>query len=207
MIRRVNSCEAAAAGLRHSRSPEQCADSPECVPIAGFALVHPEQFASFDVMTRVAAMLCRPLGILACASFACSGADRTPAAPPSRSATNSAVMELKGSLVPLPGGQGAGVGFKTETGKLYTLLSNQMSCALFLDTNLLSKRLLLRGRVTTDGRRFELTGNLRSLRDGKIHELYYYCDICSIKGIEPGPCMCCREPVVLVEEPAGGEHH
>jgi hypothetical protein len=40
------------------------------------------------------------------------------------------------------------------------------------------------------------------MRDGKVHELYYYCDICAIKGIDPGPCMCCREPVHLIEEPA-----
>ena len=81
-----------------------------------------------------------------------------------------------------------------------------MSLALFVDTNLQSKSLLLKGRVQAGTQRagtqrFEVTGNLRSIRDGKIHELYYYCDICAIKGSDPGPCMCCREPVYLVEEP------
>ena len=91
--------------------------------------------------------------------------------------------------------------FQTEAGAVYTLVSNGMSMALFVDTNLQSKLLLLKGRVQPGSRRFEVTGNLHSLRDGKVHELYYYCDICAIKGSEPGPCLCCREPVHLIEEP------
>ena len=80
------------------------------------------------------------------------------------------------------------------------LVSNRMSSALFIDTNFQAKTLLLRGRVLPE-RRFDVTGNLRSVRDGKVNELYYYCDICAIKGIDPGPCMCCREPVHLMEGP------
>ncbi len=76
-----------------------------------------------------------------------------------------------------------------------------MSTALFVDTNLDSKLLLLKGRIPKGTHRFEVTGNLRSIRGGKIHELYYYCDICAIKSSDPSICMCCREPVYLVEEP------
>ena len=42
---------------------------------------------------------------------------------------------------------------------------------------------------------------IKQLHNGKLNELYYYCDICSIKSSSPGPCMCCREPVHLVEDP------
>jgi hypothetical protein len=90
--------------------------------------------------------------------------------------------------------------FKTESGAAYTLISNRLSSALFVDTNLAAKILLVKGRVWEGTRNLELTGNLRSIRDGKVYELYYYCDICAIKGIDPGPCMCCRDPVRLVEE-------
>ena len=113
-------------------------------------------------------------------------------------------LEIKGRLAPAPGGSGGSggrMGFKSDAGAVYTLVSNGMSMALFVDTNLQSKMLLLKGRVRPGSQRFEVTGNLRSLRDGKVHELYYYCDICAIKGSEPGPCLCCREPVHLVEEP------
>ena len=102
----------------------------------------------------------------------------------------------------MPSGEkpGESTKFKTESGTVYTLISNRMSSALFIDTNLQAKTLLLKGRVLPE-RRFEVTGNVRSFAEGKIHEMYYYCDICVIKGIDPGPCMCCREPVVLMEEP------
>jgi len=90
--------------------------------------------------------------------------------------------------------------FKTEANGVYTLVSNRMSSALFIDTNLQAKTLLLKGRVLPQ-RKFEVTGNVRSIHDDRIYELYYYCDVCVIKGIDPGPCMCCRAPVVLMEEP------
>lgn len=120
--------------------------------------------------------------------------------PPAKSdATTNDVVELRGKLVlmrPLV----THAAFRTESGEIYTLVSNRLSSALFLDTNLQSKTLLLGGRVLPATRTFELTKNLRSFHDGKVHELAYYCDICAITGTEPGECMCCREPVRLVEE-------
>ncbi|MEY2408712.1 MAG: hypothetical protein QOF48_1382 [Verrucomicrobiota bacterium] len=117
----------------------------------------------------------------------------TPAGP-----TNAISMEIQGRWQANTASHPAQ--FQTDGGAVYLVVSNRMSSALFVDTNLQSKILLLKGRMVPGSGHFELTGNLRSLRDGKIHELYYYCDICSIKGSEPGPCMCCREPVRLVEE-------
>jgi ABC-type cobalt transport system substrate-binding protein len=118
-----------------------------------------------------------------------------------RAENNRSEIELRGKLVPFETPV-THVVFKTESGEIYTLISNRLSCALFLDTNLQVKTLLLGGRVLPATRTFEVTHNLRSIREGKVHELYYYCDICSISGSESGPCMCCREPVRLVEEPA-----
>lgn len=132
-----------------------------------------------------------------CASLALA-AEHPPAARTFPS-TN-AVVELRGRLVPVrpPVTHAA---FRTESGDLYTLVSNRLSSALFIDTNLQRRTLLLGGRVLPATRTFEVTRNLRSIREGKIHELYYFCDICAIKGLEPGPCMCCRDDVHLVEEP------
>ena len=120
--------------------------------------------------------------------------------------TNEAVRELTGRLLPDSGERGPGQ-FKAASGDIYTLVSNRMSLALFTDTNLQSRTLVLKGRVLdSKPPRFEVTGNLRSIRAGKIHELYYYCDICSIKGSDPGPCTCCREAVHLVEALPGTDH-
>jgi hypothetical protein len=122
----------------------------------------------------------------------------------SSAAINGTVMEVQGKLLPADG-TNSSAKFKTESGAVYTLVSNQTSSALFIDTNLHGKTLLLKGRPSPGANHFQVTGNLRSLRDGKIHELYYYCEICAIKGSESGPCMCCREPVHLIEKGIGEE--
>ena len=163
------------------------------------ALVPRKKFAKLRAMTRAVSILCRWLMLLACAATASSGKDGKLAFP-SKPATNATVVELKGRFVAPAPSSGERLKFQTESGAVYTLVSNRMSSALFIDTNFQTKTLLLKGRVSMPTGRFEVTGNLRSIRDGKIHELYYYCDICAIKGSEPGPCMCCREPVHLVEQ-------
>jgi hypothetical protein len=157
-------------------------------------------------MTREAAFLCGLLALLGCAAPGSVADDGHLSALPNKPATNAPIVELKGELVPASDKPRGEVKFKTGSGVIYTLVSNRMSSALFIDTNLQSKTLLLKGRVLPDAHNFEVTGNLRSIRDGKVHELYYYCDVCSIPGSDPGPCMCCREPVYLIEEGAGREH-
>ena len=160
-------------------------------------LVPPTLFATLRGMSRMFDRCCQLLLLLPCAVHA--GPDGPPAKP---SSTNlPGVVEIQGRVAPGPGGSPNPLYFKTVAGPSYTLVSNQMSTALFVDTNLQSKLLLLKGRIENSTRRFEVTGNLRSIRNGKVHELYYFCDICVIKTSDPGPCMCCREPVYLVEEP------
>jgi len=42
---------------------------------------------------------------------------------------------------------------------------------------------------------------MKSIRNGVVCDLYYYCDICAIRTVAPGPCVCCQAPVELVEKP------
>jgi len=91
-------------------------------------------------------------------------------------------------------------GLKANDGKYYSLVRTASSEALLTDTNLLSRTLILKGRVFPKTQLLEVVGNVHTVRDGKVYELFYYCDICAIKSSIPGPCMCCREPVHLVEE-------
>jgi len=122
--------------------------------------------------------------------------------PTPASSANTNVVQLKGTLLPRTNAADA-VKFKTESGIVYTLVSNQPATALFRETKLAGHTLLLKGRAT--GQKFEVTGNLRSLHDRKLHDLFYYCDICSIKTSDAGPCLCCREPVRITETPIGEE--
>ena len=116
---------------------------------------------------------------------------------PEPAINNAPVVELKGRLVRGPERR---MNFRAGAGPSYELRRNKLSEALFVDTNFQAKTLLLKGRVVSN-HIFEVTGNLRSLHNGTTNELYYYCDICAVQQIDPGPCMCCRDPVVLTEEP------
>jgi hypothetical protein len=120
------------------------------------------------------------------------------AAEASGDSATASVEVLQGTVGRSPGTD-TNLLFKTASGKSFRLLRTPPAEALFLDTNLYTKVLLLKGREK--GTNFEVTANLRSVSVGRTNELYYYCSVCSIKSSIPGPCQCCREPVVLVEEP------
>lgn len=95
-------------------------------------------------------------------------------------------------------------GFRTTNGVYYTLLRTGLSEALFADKRLREKDLLLSGKVLPGTQIFDVR-TMKSVRNGVVCDLYYYCDICSIKTVVPGPCMCCREPVELVEKPLNAQ--
>ena len=91
-------------------------------------------------------------------------------------------------------------GVKTEEGEYYTLLRTSLAEALFVDKRLHEKDLVISGRVFPKTQLLEVTRFL-SIRDGVLHDLYYYCDTCYIRTVAPGNCDCCQAPVVLIERP------
>ena len=91
-------------------------------------------------------------------------------------------------------------GFKTTNGIYYTLLRTKLSEALFADQRLREKELLLTGNALPKSKIFDVTA-MKSIRAGVVYDLYYYCDICAIRTVAPGPCVCCQAPVELVEKP------
>ena len=91
-------------------------------------------------------------------------------------------------------------GVKTEEGEYYTLLRTSLAEALFVDEQLHEKDLVINGRVFPKTQLLEVTRFL-SIRDGVLHDLYYYCDTCYIRTVAPGSCDCCQAPVMLIERP------
>jgi hypothetical protein len=90
--------------------------------------------------------------------------------------------------------------FKTTEGKVYKLTKTRFSEALFVDKRLHEKELLLKGNVSADAKSFDAL-TIRSIKNGVVHDLYYYCEICAIESVSPDICGCCRMPVELVEKP------
>ena len=62
----------------------------------------------------------------------------------------------------------------------------------------LAKRLWeVRGQLK-DGGRFTVE-KIFTVKDGELHRVTYYCEICHITTHQPGPCMCCQGDTDLRE--------
>jgi len=94
-------------------------------------------------------------------------------------------------------------GLRAADGAYYTLLRTKLSEALFMDDRLRQKDLLLKGKVLPKTQILDVSG-IKSVRNGVVHDLYYYCDICAIESVSPAECACCQGPVELVEKPLSG---
>lgn len=96
-------------------------------------------------------------------------------------------------------------GFKVEGEsaglRYYTLLRNKHSEALFADPRFRERELRLGGRVFPASAILELN-RFQWYRDGKLHDVYYWCEVCAIKGVDPTVCACCQDKVELREAPA-----
>jgi hypothetical protein len=123
-----------------------------------------------------------------------------------------AELELQGKVVclveemhrlygtQLPGRHEHVYGFETKDGTCYSLLRTKYSEALFADERVRTKELLLKGRVFPKTQILDVT-RTRSVRNDVIYDLYYYCSVCHIESVSPGPCECCQGPVELTEKP------
>lgn len=91
-------------------------------------------------------------------------------------------------------------GFKTSEGEYYTLLRTKLSEAIFVDPRVRERELVLSVRVLSKSRLLDVIA-IKSMKDGVLHDLYYYCFICSIRTVDPAICLCCQEPVEFMEVP------
>jgi hypothetical protein len=89
---------------------------------------------------------------------------------------------------------------QSAEGTFYTLLPTKFSEALFVDARVRERELLLKGRVFPQSHVLEVT-RTRSIRNGVVQDLFYYCSVCSIETVSPGPCACCQGQVELTERP------
>lgn len=87
----------------------------------------------------------------------------------------------------------------TSTGKVYPLIKDDGSRMFFKDGRLLDRPMHLTGRLVAGD--FLQVVQVHSVKDGRLYEVDYWCDICSIRTFEPGQCTCCGGPMVLREIP------
>jgi hypothetical protein len=156
---------------------------------------------------KVSSRVLLSLGLAALATMSVRPADSSGIADVEMEGKVVCVPELMHQLydVELPNDHKHLYGFQTKKGEIFTLLRTKFSEALFDDARVRAKDLLLKGRVFPNGRVFEVA-RIRSLHNGAVYDLHYFCSVCNIESVSPGPCACCQGPVDLVEKPLRTRH-
>jgi hypothetical protein len=93
---------------------------------------------------------------------------------------------------------------ETEDGTIYQLVKNDASRKFFLDTELLNRPMRLTGKLVKGSQILQVE-KVQSIWDGKLHEVYYWCEKCQLRAEELGLCKCCGGPTVLYETPLGND--
>lgn len=91
---------------------------------------------------------------------------------------------------------------KTEQQIYYPFLPTDTAAAVWMDERYRNRDLQITVRLFPQTNFIEVI-KFQSLKNGKLYDLYYYCDICAITAHKPGACECCQEPVEFRETPAG----
>lgn len=87
-----------------------------------------------------------------------------------------------------------------DDGKVYPLVKDSGARLFFKDPALLNRPMRLTGRLLPGSQLLRVTA-VHSYIKGELHEVYYWCDICSIRRGEKNACECCGGPMILHEDP------
>lgn len=89
----------------------------------------------------------------------------------------------------------------TNDGKVYPLVKDSGSRLFFIDPKLQNRPMRLAARKLPDINFLQVV-EVNSIIKGELHEVYYWCDICTIRRNEKlKVCDCCGGPLELKEVP------
>ena len=122
------------------------------------------------------------------------------------------VVELQGKVVPLTDlvaktgskldadADAVSLVLVADEGKMFTLVKDGGARLFFKDKTLLNRPMKITGRLLP-GSQILQVASVNSIVKGEVCEVYYWCDICSIKRGEKVICECCGGAMDLHEEP------
>jgi hypothetical protein len=89
---------------------------------------------------------------------------------------------------------------QADDGKVYPLIKDDSSRLFFADKRLLDRPMRLTGRLHAPSQLLQVLA-VHSIVKGQLCDVYYWCDVCSIRRGEKKICDCCGGPMELREEP------
>lgn len=90
-------------------------------------------------------------------------------------------------------------GLQTPEGSLHRFLPADPLAAIFQDARVRDREVVVRARLRPDGAAEII--KVYSVRQGRLHDVHYFCDVCNITAYAPGLCPCCRKEMDLREDP------
>lgn len=94
------------------------------------------------------------------------------------------------------------VAFATNNGRLIAILPTESALFFYRDAAVRNRPMRVTARVWPGLDALEIIDRV-ALVDGKPHEIYYWCEICSIRMYHKKDCECCQGPTELREHPVG----
>ncbi|MSU77520.1 MAG: hypothetical protein EXS16_05410 [Gemmataceae bacterium] len=88
---------------------------------------------------------------------------------------------------------------RTSDGRLHPVIKDEGSRMFFKDAKLLNRPMRLTARLVPNSPYLQVI-TVHSLVKEKLHDIYYWCDVCVIKRYEAGICDCCGDAMVFREE-------
>jgi hypothetical protein len=97
-------------------------------------------------------------------------------------------------------GPGVRYAFLDRNGGRHDVAATDVSAAIFTDVRVRQRELQITAQLTSK-KQLELI-RVQSIREGKLYDLYYFCELCNIRAYAPGLCPCCRNEMEFRETPA-----
>lgn len=91
-----------------------------------------------------------------------------------------------------------------EDGKILPILKDAGARMFYQDVRLRNRPMRLTGRLVPGSNLLQVI-NVHSEKQGKLHDVYYWCDICTIRNYQLVICDCCGGPMELREVPVAGK--
>jgi hypothetical protein len=129
--------------------------------------------------------------------------------PPKPAATPPTPRVFTGKVVPLPTPPGQagpksesrGVALVADDGTTYPLVEDDGSKMLFVDGRLRNRPVRLTALPVPGTKNLRVVF-VQTVKDGKVYDVDYWCEICQISASWPGLCVCCGDETVFRERPA-----
>jgi hypothetical protein len=91
-------------------------------------------------------------------------------------------------------------GFVTAEGKLFTFWHEDSTSGMRTDPRVSKDQLQITARLRPNDQLETI--RIQAVREGKLYDVYYVCDVCNITAYAPGPCPCCYQELEFIERPA-----